>query len=172
MLVYCRVGVLSCWCIVGLVYCRIGILSCWCIVVLVYIHVLPSPVPLLPLLVVLTCILPPLVPLLRLLVVLTCVLPPLVPLLLPLIVLTCILPPPIPLLPPLAVLTCILPPRVFRINRIVNHFLPLFLHNQQALFFDTRNCNELPESSQRAPRELPVGGPAQEFPPFFSENSD
>ncbi len=36
MLVYCRVGVLSCWCIVVLVYCHVGVLSCWCILMLVY----------------------------------------------------------------------------------------------------------------------------------------
>ncbi len=34
MLVYCCVGVLSCWCIVLLVYCCVGVLSCWCTVVL------------------------------------------------------------------------------------------------------------------------------------------
>jgi hypothetical protein len=26
-LVYCHVGVLSCWCIVVLMYCRVGVLS-------------------------------------------------------------------------------------------------------------------------------------------------
>jgi hypothetical protein len=32
VLVYCPVGALLCWCIVVLVYCRVGVLSCWCIV--------------------------------------------------------------------------------------------------------------------------------------------
>jgi hypothetical protein len=35
MLVYCHVGVLSCWCIVVLVYCHVDVLSCLCIFVLV-----------------------------------------------------------------------------------------------------------------------------------------
>jgi hypothetical protein len=36
MLVYCHVGILSCWCIVVLMYCCVDVLSCWCIVMLVY----------------------------------------------------------------------------------------------------------------------------------------
>ncbi len=36
LVVYCRIGVLLCLCIVVLVYCHVVMLSCWCIVVLVY----------------------------------------------------------------------------------------------------------------------------------------